>query len=315
MNDSTFQKLEAALGTGRLSRDTNLSVYTTMRTSAQAEAFFEAKSRDELMKAIEVARQNNIPFFVLGGGSNLALVSQVVKGLVIRNTYQSKKIIEEDKNTALVEISSGYVINRLVAELDSAGLSGFEYHMGLPGTLGGALYMNSKWTNPVCYTGDDLVYAHLLTKTGEIKKVDRDYFQFGYDQSILQQTGEIVLEATFRLKKMDPSVLKSRSKDALLYRSKTQPTGVHTSGCTFRNISPEVMKTHGLPTQSAGYLVDQAGFKGRKVGDYHVSTHHANFIINEGHGDPSDLKTLISEITRAVKEKFDIELTPEVVVV
>src|SRR5690606_29157554 len=141
---------------------------------------------------------------------------------------QKKAIIKETDEYVHMLFSSGYPMARVVKETTDAGYEGFEYHMGLPGTIGGAIYMNSKWTRPLSYIGDNLVSATLLDKDGKIKLVTRDYFDFAYDYSNLQKTKEIVMEATFLLKKSDPEELKERARSSLEYRKQTQPHGVST---------------------------------------------------------------------------------------
>ena len=203
----------------------------------------------------------------------------------------------------------------LIAKSIEAGWMGFELHQGLPGTVGGAVYMNSKWTKPPTYFGDDLKHAYLLDEKGEIKKVGRDYFNFAYDYSVLHKTHEIVLEGIFELKKGKVSAIKERAAWALDYRKKTQPFGISSSGCFFRNISFEEKEKLNLPTTSAGYLIDKAGLKGFEVGNFYVSPIHANFIINKKEGKREDLVKLLGIIKSRVKEKFGVSLKEEVIVI
>ncbi|MFN4212416.1 MAG: UDP-N-acetylmuramate dehydrogenase [Microgenomates group bacterium] len=289
----------------KFEKNKDLFGYLTIRSHVRAELYFEAKTREDLILAKQYSIEKNLPLFLLGGGSNLAPLKNIISGLVVRNIYTKKKILTESKDYVTLLISSGYPVSKLVAEAIEAGWEGFEYHRGLPGTVGGAIYMNSKWTRPPSYFADNLLHAYLLDRNGRIKKVDKNYFRFAYDFSILQKTGEIVLEAVFRLKKTNPLILKKRAEEALNYRKKTQPSGVATSGCFFRNIE-------GI---SAGYLIDKAGLKGFSVGDYMVSDIHANFIINKGNGRPEELKNLIDIIKQRVKEKFNIELEEEVILI
>lgn len=175
--------------------------------------------------------------------------------------------------------------------------------------------MNSKWTKPLRYVGDTLVSATLLSKDGAVKTVDRDYFKFAYDYSALQETHEVLIGVTFRLKKSESAELKKRSAEAQEHRKKTQPSGVFTSGCFFQNISELEMKRHNLTTQSAGALIDRAGLKGTRIGQFIVSQMHANFIVHEGNGKAEDLKTLIHLVKQKVKETYNIDLKEEVRVV
>lgn len=298
----------------RIRQDKDISPYFTLKTKTTAQYYLEAFTKEDIVNAVRLTSQENIPLFILGGGSNIAVVSDVIKGLVLRNMYKKKEIVSDTSDYSDILISSGYPMSLVVKETIQSGLAGFEYHRGLPGTLGGAIYMNSKWTKNLSYAGDSLISAQIVNSHGEERTVDRDYFEFAYDYSILQKTGELFLEGTFRLKKEDPEVLEERAKNALEYRHATQPFGVATGGCFFQNISEEEQKKLHLPTKSAGYLIDKAGLKGFKIGAFQVSDIHANFIINTGDGKPEDLHNMIDHIKSTVKEKFGVELREEVVI-
>lgn len=293
----------------------DLYLYLTLKTHVTAEYFIEAKSRDDLINAKRYSLENNLPLFMLGGGSNLAILKKEIKGLVVKNNYKELKVLEEHSDRAVVSVSSGYPVTLLIAQTIAKGYEGFEYHQGLPGTLGGAIYMNSKWTKPPTYFGDRLVYAYLLNKKGEVRKEPRDYFKFAYDHSILQETGEIVLDAVFDLKKADPKILKEKAAWALDYRKKTQPFGIASSGCFFRNITNEEKERLKLPTTSAGYLLDKSGLKGFEVGAFYVSPIHANFIVNRKEGKREDLIKLLEIIKTKVKENYGVELKEEVIII
>lgn len=304
-NSKILKILSAFLGEKRVKKDIDLCNFTTLKIHSLAEYFFEAKNREDLLKAKQISLQLGLPLFILGGGSNLAIIKRKIHGLVVRNLYQKKEIINEKKDYVDLLVSSGYLVSKLVLETIDQGFEGLEYHLALPGTVGGAIFMNSKWTKPLFYFGDYLIFSYLIDENGKIKKVDRDYFQFAYDFSILQKTKEILLEAIFRLKKTDPAILKKRGEEALNYRKQTQPRGVFSSGCFFKNINGK----------SAGYLIEQCGLKGYTVGDFYVSEKHANFIINRGNGKREDLMRLIRLIKEKVKEKFGLELEEEVVII
>ena len=299
------QKLKSKLKSLNIEKNKNLNQFNTLRTSAVAEYFLEAKTREDLVEGKKFALKNKLPLFILAGGSNLAIVKDKIDGLVIKNSYKVIKIITETEKDVLLSVSSGYPVSLLVNETVNKGYQGFEYHKGLPGTVGGAIYMNSKWTRPVSYFGDSLEYAYLINDRGQDKKVDKKYFKFGYDYSILQKTKEILLEAVFKLKKIDPTILRERAESAFEYRKKTQPMGEKTSGCFFRNVNGK----------SAGLMIDQAGLKGIAVGDFFVSPIHANFIINRGNGQSKDLLKLVKIIKEKVREKFEVELKEEVIII
>ncbi len=311
-----LQKLQESLGP-KLKHAKDISPYFTLKTKTTAEYFYEAETKEEWEKLIGLAQKLQIPLFVLGGGSNLAVVHDTIPGLVVRNIYRERKLVSESDKTVDMEISSGYIVNSLVMETAKEGYSGFEFHLGLPGTVGGAIYMNSKWTitNPVSYFGDTLLNATLIDKNGDIKVVERPYFKFAYDYSYLQETGEFVLSVVFRLTRAKPEKLLEHAKESLDYRKRTQPIGTATAGCFFKNISIEDRDRLQLKTTSAGYLIDSCGLKNKESGDFFVSDKHANFIINKGHGKASDLLALVQLIKQTVKNKYGLDLEEEVKII
>ncbi len=280
----------------------DLKQFTTVKSTAIASHFTTVKTREHLIEAVQHAHKQNLELMVIGGGSNTVFASEAVIKFVIRNQYFNFEVVAETDTTADVKVSSGLPISMLINKTIEKGLEGFEYHQGLPGSVGGALHMNSKWTKPLMYFGDRLISATLLDKEGNEKTVERDYFKFAYDFSELQNTKEILVEAVFRLTKANPEVLKQRAAEALAYRKETQPFGVASSGCMFQNIDGK----------SAGELIDKAGLKGARVGNYVVSEKHANFIINEGDGKVEDLKKLLDMVKTKVKEVHGVELKEEV---
>lgn len=280
----------------------DLKQFTTVKSPAVASHFTTVKTREELIEAAQYGHKQNLDVLVIGGGSNTVFATQTVNKFVIRNQYFDFEIIVETDTTADIRVSSGLPISMLINKTIEKGLEGFEYHQGLPGSVGGAIYMNSKWTKPLMYFGDALVSATLLDKEGNEKTVERDYFNFAYDFSELQNTKELLVDAVFRLKKGNQEVLKQRAAEALAYRKDTQPFGVASSGCMFQNVDGK----------SAGELIDKAGLKGARVGDFVVSEKHANFIINDGDGKVEDLKKLLEIIKLKVKEVHGVELKEEV---
>jgi len=305
--NSIFQQLKSRLGEGRVRQNVILAPYTTLKIGGPAEYYINSLTAEDLIAGVRVAHELNIPIHMLGGVSNVVISDEGLKGLSIRNMYSLKEVVQETDDEVILKIGSGYNMTRLSQETAEAGYEGFEYHFGLPGTLGGALFMNSKWTAhpPTHYTGDDLVTALVLNRAGDVREESHEYFQFAYDYSILQETRELVVWATFKMKKRDPEILTQRNKDANEYRKKTQPFGVATSGCFFQNIEG----------QSAGKIIDELGLKGLQVGSARVSDIHANFIINEGAAKSDDVMKLVAEIKRIVKEKRNIDLKEEVVFV
>jgi UDP-N-acetylmuramate dehydrogenase len=299
----------------KIEKNIDLSKYLTIKIPIKAEYFFIAKTVDDLIWAKKYSLEKKIPLFILGGGSNIVPFRKIIKGLVVKNDFQKLKIINEDLKKVFIQVSSGYYTSALSVKTMDMGYAGLEYFYGLPGTVGGALYMNSKWTKPLVYFGDKVISATLIDANGNIKRVTQDYFDFKYDYSILQKTKEIVVDVLLQLEKDEKEKIWQRALKVLEYRKKTQPFGVFTAGCFFKNIDEKIQKKKGLPTTSAGYLIDRCGLKGFKIGDFYVSEVHANFIINQGNGKLADLKKLLSIIKNTVKKKFEIELQEEVILI
>jgi UDP-N-acetylmuramate dehydrogenase len=288
-----------------IEKDKNLKNYHTLKIESVAEYFCQVNTKEEIIEALKYAKQNNLEVSFIGGGSNIAFIRSYIPGLVIKNNYQKVEIIKNDTNNLIVSVSSGYPTSKFVLDVANLGGEGIEYHLGLPGTIGGAIFTNAKWTKPLSYISDCLKTAIIIDKKLKLKTVDCQYFKFRYDYSILKKTKEIVLEVVFEFKKNDPELLKKRAQAALEYRKKTQPQGVFTAGCFFQN--PKNL--------SAGYLIDKAELKGMKIGGFLVSPIHANFIINHGNGKPEDLKKLVNLIKKKVKEKLKVKLEEEVVTI
>jgi UDP-N-acetylmuramate dehydrogenase len=316
--------LEADLGKGRIKLQEPLARFTTLRIGGPAEYFFVATTTKEISKAFKVASKVHIPVFLLGGGTNVVISDKGLNGLIVRNEARMIKIIKRmgkvidthmQLREAIVEVDAGTMMNQLVRFSCDEGLAGLERHLGLPGTVGGALYMNSKWTKPPTYVGDVLLQATVMDAKGETKQVDHKYFDFAYDHSILQKTHEIVLTAQFLLKAENPKILWDRGQASMEYRKKTQPMGAATAGCTFRNIAVSDAVRIATPnhTTSAGYLVDQVGLKNFQYGKAKFSDIHANFIINLGGATAADVKGLIDEAKKRVQDSFGVTIQPEIV--
>ncbi len=317
-----LQKLKLALGP--LARENEpLARYTTFKVGGPADLFFEARTTDEFTRGIRESRSVGIPVFVLGGGSNILIGDKGIRGLVIKNAtsriaplaMKGNVHIGERRGTVYLEVDSGVPINKLVRQSIEEGMSGLEMHLGLPGTVGGAVYMNSKWTHPDGYVGDAVYQATIVTKTGDVTIVPQKYFHFAYDSSTLQTSGDIVISVVFALLKDDRDRLWKIANESVAYRRQTQPHGVSSAGCTFRNITRAQAMAIPTPrhTTSAGFLVDHAGLKGLRIGDAEISKEHANFIVNLGKARASDVVELIERAREQVKRQFGFDLEEEIV--
>lgn len=328
MNQDQLSQLTTTLGRSRVKLNEPLSQHTYFKIGGPADAFFESQSSDDLVLAIQTAIKLNMPYFILGGGSNILVGDKGIRGLVIKNRadvirtagFQGKVAKRQTPqiNQAVIKVDSGTLLNRLVRYTIEESLAGLEVFLSVPGTVGGAIYNNSHYRPEQDeFIGNLLYQATLIDSLGEVKRVDRNYFKFNYDYSILHQTQETIINASFALKGSDRDSLWSKATELIKRRNLRQPIGIACSGCTFRNISrPEALRL-STPnyTQSAGYLIDQVGLKGLKLGRVRVSPVHAAFIENLGGASAQEVLRLIDTIKTQVFNKFSVKLDLEIFLV
>ncbi|MFZ2199165.1 MAG: UDP-N-acetylmuramate dehydrogenase [Microgenomates group bacterium] len=313
-----------SLGADRLKKDEPLSKHTYFKLGGPADYLYEANTTEELIASVQSAILYKVPYLVIGGGSNIIVRDAGFRGLVIKN--KSKQIqlkgfaggVEKghlDLKEAIVEADSGVPANLLIRYTLDQGLSGLEDMLGLPGTVGGAVYNNSHHLGKLF--GDHIIEVTVLDLEGKIKKYTQKECKFDYDYSIFHKTKEIVLSASFQMKRGDKDALWVVANAAVKRRATSQPLGSPSSGCIFKNIPLADAMRLGTPdtTQSVGYLLDKAGLKGLRVGGAYVSDVHANFIVNDGTATSQDVLDLIAQIKTNIKEKYGVDLTEEVIII
>lgn len=321
-----YEQIKNTLGPLRVLENEPLSKHTYFKIGGPAKLFFEAKNVEDLKLAISTAFELKVPYVVLGGGANVLVSDKGFDGLVVKNRAAEIKLVgikgTIDKNgkgvkNALVWTASGTSMNQLARFTIDQGLEGLEFLLSVPGTVGGGIKINAHFeVEKGEFLGNRLVSAAIFDPlTGEVKTVQKDYFEFAYDTSKIQQTEEIVLEAIFRLDtSKDPTGLWKRAMDNVKRRNEEQPIGIACSGCTFRNIEHEDAMRIATPniTTSTGYIIDKLGLKGTIMGGAKISTHHANFIINTNDATASDVIKLIRMVKQKAKEVYDLDLKEEI---
>jgi UDP-N-acetylmuramate dehydrogenase len=296
-----------ALGPGRLAADVPLAPFTTFRVGGAADWLAEVRSVNELLSLLAIARTSGVPVTVLGGGSNVIVSDDGVRGLVVRLLLTG--IGQPDAGTVRAE--AGVTINGLVRWTIGRGLAALESWAGTPGTVGGAVYGNAHWQRR--NIGDLVSRVLLATRTGELNVIAGSDMEFAYDTSRLQRSGEILVSAEWRVSPGEPPALRAEARRSLAYRKRTQPLASPSAGCIFQNPNPgRDTIPAGVPA-SAGALVDRAGLKGRVVGGARISETHGNFIVNEGTATAQDLRTLVDMARDAVRDRFGVVLRDEVV--
>jgi len=316
-----YKKIIEKFG-NKIKQDIVLAPYTTYKIGGPADLFFDAQTKEELCDVIVAAHTLHIPYFLLGGGTNILVGDKGFRGLVIKNNTNQITVVgmkgkagkDAHTESVYVEADSGVLFNRLVRFTVEEGLGGLEMHLGLPGSVGGAIYMNSKWMQKKAFVGDVVHQGIILDDKNTIKIVPRSYFQFQYGKSFLQESTDIVLSVVFSLTKANKDELWKIANESVSYRQKTQPQGFPTAGCVFKNISLADALSQGTPdhTTSTGRLIDVVGLKGKKIGDAEFSPVHANFIVNHGHATANDVIELMQIAKKKIQETFGITLTEEI---
>lgn len=308
--------LSAAFASEKFLPNYPLAEHTYFKIGGPAEVFFATKDKTTLARVIGFCYQNNISVTILGGGSNVVVSDAGVRGLVCSFTGDTVSQDGQKKNTVYAE--AGCKTALLVAKTVSFGLTGLEYFLGVPGTLGGAIYNNAHYLNQLI--GEYITRVEIITHAGTLQWLSQKECLFGYDTSRFHKTKEVIVSAEFLLKPGNKDSSHQKIKEATEYRAQTQPLGTPSSGCIFKN-TPNTPNLRKLFPQfadqthvSGGFLIDQAGLKGYGVGGVEVSSKHAAWIINpESKGTQKDVSALVKVIKASVKEKFGVELQEEIV--
>ncbi|MDD4050658.1 MAG: UDP-N-acetylmuramate dehydrogenase [candidate division Zixibacteria bacterium] len=288
---------------GPVQRNVSLSTFTTFRTGGEADLFVQVNTTDQLGRAVTLAQESGIPYFVLGDGSNLLVSDDGYRGLIVRNRILGLTV-EGDRVTA----GTGETMDNLVDFATSCSLSGLEFAAGIWGTVGGAVYGNAGAFGS--QVGSRLVQAEVMDSTGTVRMEGRDYFQFAYRSSRLKTTKEIVATVTFGLDPGDARVIGKRTEEIRQLRREKHPGRPCSAGCFFKNIEDPRQPGGKIP---AGKLLEEAGAKSMRVGDAAVYDKHANIIINAGHATSKEIRQLADILKKKVKDKFDVELEEEVI--
>lgn len=277
-----------------------MSGYTTWKIGGPADVMIIPEAKEQLIEAVRILHLHAVPWMVIGRGSNMLVSDKGIRGVVIKlgKAFETLRF----EGTKII-VGGAYSFVKLSVQTGKAGLTGLEFAGGIPGSVGGAVYMNAG------AHGSDvsriLKQAEVLLNTGEVVTMQRNELEYAYRHSILQLEPGIVLEAVFQLDTGDRKEIAAAMAAFKDRRLRTQPLKMASSGSVFRN--PE--HTH------AAKLIEEAGLKGLRIGGAEVSALHANFIVNVGNATAEDVLALIKKIQGIVSEKYGIQLVPEVLVV
>jgi len=316
-----WSEIETALG-GRVVRSEPMSRHTTLRIGGPADLFIEATSADDLRDIVLLARRGQVRYFILGAGSNLLVSDTGIRGLVILNKARQIKFLDpgltsqtrmehlesdpDRASTWRVQVESGVILPTLARQCIERGLTGLEWSIGVPGTVGGAVVGNAGAHGSD--TARSLVSATILDTEGSVRDWSPAELQFSYRSSVLKsktplefQTRPVVLAAEFELKPSTPEECEARAAGFTEKRKRTQPPGA-TIGSMFKN----------PPGGYAGQLIEAAGLKGARAGNAEISNVHANFFVNLGGASAADMVSLIHLAREKVKTMCGVELELEI---
>jgi len=279
----------------KLKENVLLSQYTTFKIGGPARYFFITKDTKDLIEAVKFAQDKELPFFILGGGSNLLVNDQGFDGLVIKIENQGLKL---DGNIIVAE--AGASLAKLVKLSTDSSLTGLEWAIGIPGVIAGAVRGNAGAFGKSI--SESVEKVEVLNK--ELEKVIFTKLDccFDYRESVFKKSRDIILSVELKLERGDKRKSQETIKEHLKQRLDKNPTGYPSAGCIFKNPKP----------LATGQLIDQCGLKGKKIGQAMISLKHANFIVNLGGAKAEDVIELIKIVKRLVKEKFNVDLQEEI---
>lgn len=276
--------------------DEKLSSYVNFKVGGPADILLIPKSKEQVIKSVEVCKENKIPFYLIGNGSNILVRDGGFRGVVISLKEVNTIIVDGDK----IEAECGAMLKAVSDKAMENSLTGFEFACGIPGTIGGAVFMNAG-----AYDGEIahvIESAEIIDEECNIVRLSNKDLDFGYRSSIVMKKGYTVLSAVFKLEKGQVKTIKELVDDLTNKRESKQPLEYPSAGSTFKR-----------PTgYFAGKLIQDAGLKGYSIGGAAVSERHSGFVINKGNATAKDITDLIKYIQDEVKRQFGVELHPEV---
>ena len=297
MNQEIGKKLLSILKVEQVKKDEPMKIHTTFRVGGPASYFVTPETEEEVAKVIEVCTQENVPYYIVGNGSNLLVSDQGYEGVIIQ-IYKQMNRVEITENE--IHAQAGALLSMIANRAMEAELTGFEFAAGIPGTLGGALRMNAG-----AYGGEMkqiVESAEVLTSEGEVLNLTNEELGMGYRTSVIAKNDYVALSAVLKLEKGDRQEIRAYMEDLKERRVTKQPLEFGSAGSTFKR--PE--------GYFAGKLIQDSGMQGYRVGDAQVSEKHCGFVINRGNATAAEVMQLMKDVADRVEEKFGVRLEPEV---
>ena len=272
-----------------------MTKHTTFKIGGLADIFVKIETKEELKNSLEIAKKNNIPITVIGNGSNVLVMDKGIRGIVIKLDLKDIRI---DNN--LIYVEAGVLLPKLARVACDNNLTGLEEIAGIPGTFGGAIYMNSGAHG--IEISDKIISITYIDENLEIKTINKEDADFSYRKSIFQNENWIILNGTLRLENGNQEEIKEKMQDFLETRKQNQPLNMPSAGSVFKRGDNYI----------SAKLIDKCGLKGKSIGGAQVSEKHAGFIVNNGNATAKDVLELIDFIKQQVDDKSGVELKTEI---
>lgn len=292
-----YRELCMTAGEENVFSDELMSRHTTFRIGGPADFFVMPSDLEQVRKIIAVCRENSVPYYIMGNGSNLLVGDKGYRGVLIQISKKMSGIrVDEER----IIVQAGALLSKISAAACEASLTGMEFASGIPGTLGGALRMNAG-----AYGGEMrqiVETADVMTTEGEVMTLTGEELRMGYRTSVISRNDYVALGAVLKLKKGDRTQIRALMNELKEKRVTKQPLEYGSAGSTFKR--PE--------GYFAGKLIQDAGLRGYRIGDAQVSEKHCGFVINRGHATAADVTKLMEDVADCVEEKFGVRLEPEV---
>ncbi len=297
MDKEIYRQFCEIAGEGCVLVDEPMRRHTTFRIGGPADYLIRPETEEVLRKILALCAEEKLPYFILGNGSNLLVSDQGYRGVIIQIYKNFRQCVTEGN---VIRAGAGILLSRLSAAAGEAGLTGLEFASGIPGTLGGAVFMNAG-----AYGGemkDILSWADVLDEERKLRRLSAEELELGYRTSRVKKEGWIVTGAELKLKFGDPEKIREKIEELKAARTSKQPLEYPSAGSTFKR--PE--------GYFAGKLIMDAGLRGFRVGGAQVSEKHCGFVINTGNATAADVRELMRQVQEKVWEKYQVRLEPEV---
>ncbi len=302
MKELLYKKLIEIVGEENLLLDEPMSKHTTFRIGGPADFFAMPACLEEVLALVKACKEAEVEYYIVGNGSNLLVGDKGFRGVIIQigNRMADYTIEEREDGKYRVQAQAGIMLGKLAFAAANEAFKDFEFASGIPGTVGGAVAMNAG-----AYGGeikDVLVSATVIDQEGNVSVLSKEELELGYRTSRVQKESLIVLDTEFVFEKGNEEEIKDRIKELARQRREKQPLEYPSAGSTFKRPVGHF----------AGKLIMDSGLRGYRVGNIMVSEKHCGFVINAGDGTAAEVLQLIKDVQRIVKEKYDVELEPEV---